>query len=503
MRKAIMFIWILILIFPLCACQPTPEKAVVVGKGNGELENMIAQSGDSAREHETQKHWTDSAEIADLSVTIDADVIMPEVEQYPAAVITATEISQEQADKIMEVFLQGATLYERSPDAPNSKQEVMDEIIRVKAELADPNSEANQWLEQTGSSEKIDYLNSYLAQLEKAYETAPEINQQTPASTKFTKEISPELLAPVAIPDDATEEERKKLEEENANLQQLAEEWVESKIEGAAKLANGKIMTLSITETSARFGAGYNLSELEHLSGLDLPVVECTLTQEQAEQTALDTVGKLGLDHLGIAATTTGFTLEKDASMTPTAKRECYLIFLMRELNGVIGNYAYCSAPVEEQYVELGANESVVMSVDDQGVLSFEWYQPSKLVSVENENVAILPFSEIQEIFKKQILIKGVWNTSSGSDKAVVSRRIGIEEARLGLMRTVRQDKPGEYLLIPVWDFYGYEASKYAERQSGGYILDENNERIAREFGRSYLTINAIDGSVIDRGLGY
>ena len=72
------------------------------------------------------------------------------------------------------------------------------------------------------------------------------------------------------------------------------------------------------------------------------------------------------------------------------------------------------------------------------------------------------------------------------------------------MMRIKEKDKDS-YLLIPVWDFFGSCTDKYPDdyedvMQIG---LDDNNEITYKEFARSLLTINAIDGSVIDRGLGY
>ena len=34
-------------------------------------------------------------------------------------------------------------------------------------------------------------------------------------------------------------------------------------------------------------------------------------------------------------------------------------------------------------------------------------------------------------------------------------------------------------------------------------LLNKNEELILNEYGYSFLTINAIDGSIIDRSLGY
>lgn len=51
--------------------------------------------------------------------------------------------------------------------------------------------------------------------------------------------------------------------------------------------------------------------------------------------------------------------------------------------------------------------------------------------------------------------------------------------------------------------FFSYSVDKYSEPQPGGWQLDENNEFVNKVNGHSFLTINAIDGSIIDRNLGY
>ena len=47
--------------------------------------------------------------------------------------------------------------------------------------------------------------------------------------------------------------------------------------------------------------------------------------------------------------------------------------------------------------------------------------------------------------------------------------------------------------LTPVWDFYGWEE----------YLHDDRKEPGTPNRQYSYLTINAIDGSMVDRALGY
>lgn len=65
-----------------------------------------------------------------------------------------------------------------------------------------------------------------------------------------------------------------------------------------------------------------------------------------------------------------------------------------------------------------------------------------------------------------------------------------------------------DYLLIPVWDFYGYK--QLLTEDGTDYALaakvineEELKQQRLREARQSFLTINAIDGSIIDRERGY
>lgn len=63
-----------------------------------------------------------------------------------------------------------------------------------------------------------------------------------------------------------------------------------------------------------------------------------------------------------------------------------------------------------------------------------------------------------------------------------------IDTIEFGYMQIASQDESDEYLLVPVWDFWGVESY--------------DDEALLRTH-HSYLTVNAIDGSIIDRTIGY
>jgi len=451
-------------------------------------------------------------------VTIDADVVVPEADKFPVGVLAPDSVTQAQADKIMEVFLQGATLYEQGPDIGEAvtKQQIADRIVQIQQDISDPNSDFNGKTKKGTPEyeEGLAWRQQEIEALQKAHETAPDtLPEPKPASTIFKQDMDSNALAPHAVSDAQTEGEREAIEADNKDKQEHPEKYLPYEIRGVATLPDGQNAYLSITQSTgdwasagAHFGAGTQFEPESMLAGRygDVPVTPSVVTREEAAELALETLRKLGLEHFSIAATETGYVIEQDPNTYEAlAKRECHIFILTRALGGVTVNHALYIEPQDMQYADTLPYEGGQIVIGDEGVISFNWTQPMKLLNIENENVSLKPFSEIQEIFKKQITIKGAWNSSSGRDEKVISRRIVIEEVRLGLMRTVRKDRPGEYLLIPVWDFYGYEVNKCAEQEYQGPKLDENNEYTIHQPGRSYLTVGAIDGSVIDRGLGY
>lgn len=100
-------------------------------------------------------------------------------------------------------------------------------------------------------------------------------------------------------------------------------------------------------------------------------------------------------------------------------------------------------------------------------------------------------FQEIAKSFEQMIQIK-----NSGLEEGE-KIKLSVEDVTLGYMRVY---DPGadntSGLLVPVWDFFGAEeCTRVYNGEATEYVNAQKNT--------SYLTINAADGSVIDRSLGY
>ncbi|MBQ3131700.1 MAG: hypothetical protein IJC24_03230 [Clostridia bacterium] len=81
-------------------------------------------------------------------------------------------------------------------------------------------------------------------------------------------------------------------------------------------------------------------------------------------------------------------------------------------------------------------------------------------------------------------------------DDLIEQYGITVEEIRLELRRVREQNSVTDGLLIPVWSFYGNQWQTMKDGSEPG--------RTGMEGQRScLLTINAVDGSIIDLAKGY
>ena len=115
--------------------------------------------------------------------------------------------------------------------------------------------------------------------------------------------------------------------------------------------------------------------------------------------------------------------------------------------------------------------------------------------SCVNPNVQLLPFSEIEKIFTEQAPVH-CFIGSPGQTSEACSSHIYVTDVWFNMMRVRKKDADGECYLLPVWDFSFYEVDDR-------YETKEEVEKGGFYRRKTMLTINAIDGSIIDRENGY
>ena len=123
--------------------------------------------------------------------------------------------------------------------------------------------------------------------------------------------------------------------------------------------------------------------------------------------------------------------------------------------------------------------ETLCLYVGDDGIDELRWEAPYALTETVTGDSALLPFGDIMDIFEKMYVVQ---NDGRAMD-------VAVSDIRLGYTRVLKQDEDGVGLLVPAWDFFG--------------TVSYENKLAYAQPDDSLFTINAIDGTVIDRSLGY
>ncbi len=509
-RIASLLAAILLATLPAAGCQPNPTKPPVVNKGD--LENKIkdktpAPSAGStatvstsvmAASTEAPRHQFNYVN-GKLKVTVDAVLEQPQTGKLPVVKVAPREFTQDEVTNFIKVLFQGKQAYQ--PKDKMTKAEINQELIRMKAMKA-------QAKEGDKTMQKIDAVIAYY---EEQLKTAPETVEMKPSDGKLkTDDLGNQEISVIADFGKTAD----------ANL-------------SVFNSASGR--TTSLWFTNEDVGESYMGFESVH----DGNPKGVSMTVEEARTLAEKTVADLGSD-LKLAWTGIGVNRVKSDKTGGefTENGEAWLFAFTREVNGVLSVYESdmgSNLPQEEidrmkggkdEYIEPHPYERITMAINDTGIVELQWISPDKLLDTVSADVQTLPFEEIMATFEQQFFIHnalkskasaaayeipenpqedyakmlrdiGIYNTDSiGFDEDVKSCTFTVSRISLSIMRIAVKDKENEFMFVPVYDFFGSVSAEYMpETGYAGFSADFLN--------RSFLTINAIDGSVINRSYGY
>jgi hypothetical protein len=211
------------------------------------------------------------------------------------------------------------------------------------------------------------------------------------------------------------------------------------------------------------------------------------ITREEAVAQAEAMLVKLGLTDMHLALTIPAFV--------DNPSKQFWMFMYVPTVNGIpIATYKLnrnafyvTQSTSNEEYNSVFSSPVVTFQIDDSGIW-MQWAGPIDIQETLNENAVLLPFEDIQARIKQQLPIK--YAAREGVTQVHVTR---IE---LNYMRARIKDTQDGYMLLPVWDVIGYNDEPLTGTAKGPKANPE-------DFLETLLTISAIDGSVLDRRLGY
>ena len=478
----------------VAGCQATPDEEVVVGKADDTLHDIIYVSPMRSEAYVVPDDWRETLTFGDMTVNICADIEAPQTDAFPIVKAVPDTFDNDDAQMLAEVLMPGAALYK--PKTQLTKPEIGSEIVILQSQLTggDLYQVRDQYPERW--DDYVKGIEQAIDALEQQYETASDTYEQQPAVLEFvpdTEDMDTEGLAQEDVP--------------ASNRRYVIR--VEADLGGEEPATfqmwryddDNRNIACFINQMEGIIGDDIS-SNTDNLRGVELSLRE-------AEDIAKAAISDLGLD---MDITAKGSVIVEDRSLRDQGIKyndmpQCYVFYFTRNIGGIQTTYETQSvgARAEDMYAEPWQYESIEVCVNDSGIIELYWVSPTQITETVNENAALLSFDKIQDIFREQIGINSAYADIGYADESVsVDRTMDITRITLGMMR-IREKDTGDYLYIPVWDFFGSYTDKYPDdyEDTMGLGLDESNEITLDGFAHSFLTINAMDGSLIDRGLGY
>ena len=416
---------------------------------------LIEKSGQAQESYTFPERFTGdwTSQEGKLTIHADAPVIAEQGVVLPIATVEPREFTQADVDNLLRVFLKGEPLYE----FVQTKQELRDHLEYVKSPEWRPDPDAPEQTPEQLEQRRKDII----AYHSKLMETAPE---EKPIVHGFHDSGDRKEVSGSAVVDG--------VEYEVSIRNQVGEPWTRA------------IITRH----------DYKYMEKQDWGGI---------SKEEAIAQGDALMQALGLDAMELDDVQQQDTGEWQLCYMPTVNGFCLSSIRedVVETNGgeKVSHFQYYTYLASE---ETNADpvswpmESVWVLVGKDGILDFTWQSPSGEMIVKEKQTALLPFEEIASIANTMlpVVIVGPKSHSlvdldriNGFDTKM---DVEITKVSLNLMR-IRDKGSLQGTIVPVWDFWGTSSWYRADEQPQNYDT------------QPMLTLNAIDGTVVSRELGY
>lgn len=495
MKKTIVILLAVLMLLSMTACQATPDENIVIGKS---LDDMIDKATESQTAGQTQGATiaervgakdTYTAELVDakgkVSIHVNADVQIPDVTGVSVQRVGKGEITQAQVDVLMDQLVKGEAF--SGDDFKLTKSEIQQQILELQAAEVDETSDIDEGGKQFGHIDR----DALLAQLQEQLAAAPETSERIPSTGK---------LEPMSMDIDYGT---------GTKLYALAQ----SDQGGYESLSiynydDGPVNFVNYTSEKNGFSKdmGYFWSKeaVENTSytGIDSieSIPDVTISQEDAKAQTDALISALGVENMMCYSVdkmyggTYEMTIDGSEHVNP---RKCvWFIRYMRSVDNVPITYTVwdCMKVEDDAQSAPWAYEDITFAIDDTGIVGFNWRSPYTVADMVTQNSNLISFDDVTDTFETMSLVVNAWDGLAAYNPDLVAVEITVDHIRFGLTRVTEQNKRDSGLLVPVWDFFGTITQVHNK---------DGQEKRYDDGPIPILTINAIDGSIINRSLGY
>lgn len=491
----------------LTACQPTPDTPPVVSKNDGTLEDAIVNGAPDGYVYEVPENYSKSVSLLNgrLNISMDetAQITAKKGIIYPVYEATIANFDTETIKHIARVFFGDAQLV--SHNTTVSKDRILNEVILpLQQRISEiENGSLDPTVDENGNTIIDDFtgkpvtaeqeLESLRFYLERAYDDMEKAPDSVDIKYLSLDDYNPgnNFNADCLLPDGKTG--------------RLC-------ITGNVLTINRNYEESGFLDRDGEYGGIIGDIDTFMSSNADIPddyisnkphnyYVEKGLDYDNAISQAVDFVAELGLDEysysgIGVSHNFGMNTVETEATVEQTFTK--YGVIFMRTVGDSIcipDLYYYANGQVnnedgETQFYPSFHYERLVVWVGTNGVESMYWSSPLKVERELQSSVELIPFETLVE----KSLFKSYTNEYDPKDYYETI----YTDFELGYSMMKEKNKEGYFILIPTW-FVSFKTNNTV-------YSDETETEITYELSQVFFradVINAIDGSRINRDLGY
>ncbi|HZJ82333.1 MAG TPA: DUF6034 family protein [Clostridia bacterium] len=513
------------------ACQPTPGKNLVKSKKEDTfMDRLTGNDKTEDANHSNKinfnnmfanytKSWKETIKVkpANIEINIDADVIIPKVDKLPVYTVLFDKMEQEQIDGFLSIF--------------GDEEYKLNSGIKLKSDYEKAILDAQQYLatelkdiEDVESREEIRQQREHgIELLREDMKNAPETIDDIIEPIFTNKYIIQEDSQPEHYADEGADNKEKEEDEsakehyEKTNTESINIKWKMDKDNMTLRAQRSDALASNSFNFSANRQGFASSNVIENTSDIK----GFKTTYDEAQSIAEEAVSLLGLDYLCMSHSAKGIDYSQNIARTGEYtdfrkldyKDKYYVFYFTRNFGGVSETYSSNGLRFDNRYDEPWLYERLFVEVDDNGVREISWEGGGTKLGEEISSVyELISFEELMKTAAEQLSIGNITfehgEVGENIYENLVHMNLKIDEIALGYTRVKLSDSENKYVMIPVWDFFGsHEGTEHYKDKDSNYedewnIYSKQYESTGN-YRHSYLTINAIDGSIIDRSLGY
>jgi len=460
----LLIVLIVTLLLLVVSCQTTPNSDIVIGKNDGALEEAFeAEQEYDPMSLNFPEHWeAEFEELAGrLTVSIDADIVA-EQKAYHVVKIEPLILSIDQADSIIEALF-GTTDVYHVDDSVMTKGQIEASIIEWKKEKAQ--------LENKGRHDEAKNAQMVIEDLTNQLRSAPEDMEAELYDHSF-----------ISVEEYGTQEDRITVKDKpldaDAPFLYIFNTYKASYITmpkaNISYISTTREMTYSKDIEWDLLGVGFSNPIFHTDEAIEaMRVADDFLKQIGAKDRVIERIytTKASEDATDVIGYRIGYGRQYDNTYIPSAAQSGG--------SGMIYTEESAAIPVMQKCLDI--------EIENGEIMEFQWNGIYETGDIIRENIAIMPFESIMANIENQLMARYAY-----LDEFDKSTKIYVDKIVLTYAIEPIKDAQAEYMLIPVWAFYGGE--DYGEGQT---MLNGSVREGKIASSSSLLTVSAIDGSAI------